>query len=146
MHRPLSANSPAPGLHQAIVEQAHDAVIFADRDGIIRLWNHGAEIIFGYAANEALGRTLALIVPEKLRRAHDEGYRNAMEHGRLRHEGRVLTTRSGHKNGARLYVDMSFGLLKDESGQVSGAFAIARDCTARHLEQQAHAVPAGPPA
>lgn len=144
MHELSSGNSPGPGLHQAIVEQARDAVIFADREGIIRLWNRGAEIIFGYAVNEAIGRTLALIIPEKLRRAHDEGYRNAMEHGRLRHEGRVLTTRSCHKNGARLYVDMSFGLLKDESGRVGGAFAIARDCTARHLEQQARAVPAPP--
>ena len=125
------------GLHQAIVEQSQDAIIYADRSGTIRLWNRGAEIIFGYGAQEALGCNLSLIVPEKFRRAHEEGYRLAIEKGLLRYDGRVLTTRSQHKYGSRLYVDLSFGLLKDESGNPIGAFAIGRDCTARHLEQQA---------
>jgi PAS domain S-box-containing protein len=136
MHWPPPAKIAA-GLHQAIVEQSQDAIIFADREGVIRLWNRGAEIIFGYGAQETLGHSLSLIVPEKFRRAHDEGYRRAMETGQLRHDGRVLTTRSHHKYGCRLYVDLSFGLLKDESGRVTGAFAMGRDCTARHLEQQA---------
>jgi PAS domain S-box-containing protein len=136
MHWPPPAKIAA-GLHQAIVEQSQDAIIFADREGVIRLWNRGAEIIFGYGAQEALGHSLSLIVPEKFRRAHDEGYRRAMETGQLRHDGRVLTTRSHHKYGCRLYVDLSFGLLKEESGRVTGAFAMGRDCTSRHLEQQA---------
>jgi PAS domain S-box-containing protein len=137
MHSTPFSNTVGSGLHQAIVEQSQDAVIFADRDGIIRLWNRGAVIIFGFANDEAVGHSLSLIVPEKFRRAHDEGYRHAMEKGLLRHEGRVLATRSQNKSGARLYVDLSFGLLKDETGHVAGAFAIGRDCTARHLEQQA---------
>jgi PAS domain S-box-containing protein len=137
MHWPPPANKAGTGLHQAIVEQSQDAIIFADREGVIRLWNRGAEIIFGHGAHEALGHSLSLIVPEKFRRAHDEGYRQAMEKGQLRHDGRVLTTRSQHKYGCRLYVDLSFGLLKDGSGRVTGAFAVGRDCTARHLEQQA---------
>lgn len=130
------------GVHRAIVEQAQDAIIFADRDGVIRLWNRGAEIIFGFAAAEALGQSLDLIVPEKLRRAHNEGFRHAMETGQVRHDGRVLTTRSQHKYGSRLYVDLSFGLLKDEAGHVTGAFAIGRDATARYLEEQARRVTA----
>jgi PAS domain S-box-containing protein len=137
MHSTPSDDSLAPGLHQAIVEQSHDAIIFADREGIIRLWNRGAEIIFGFGNDEAVGHSLSLIVPEKFRRAHDEGYRRAMETGQLRHEGRVLATRSLNKYGTRLYVDLSFGLLKDPAGHVTGAFAIGRDCTARHLQQQA---------
>lgn len=124
-------------LCRAIVEKAQDAIIFADRDGIIRLWNRGAEIIFGFGEKEALGRNLDMIIPEKFRNAHDAGYRAAMESGTLRNEGRVLTTRSHHKYGSRLYVDLSFSLLKDEKGTVTGAFAIGRECTARHLEQVA---------
>lgn len=136
MHWP-PPNSLSASLHRAIIEQAQDAIIFADRDGVIRLWNRGAEIIFGFAAAEALGRNLDLIVPEKQRRAHNAGYRRAIETGQVRHDGRVLTTRSQHKYGSRLYVDLSFGLLKDEAGHVTGAFAIGRDATARYLEEQA---------
>jgi PAS domain S-box-containing protein len=124
-------------MHRAIVEQAQDAIIFADREGVIRLWNRGAEIIFGYAASEALGATLDMIVPERFRAAHNAGYHRAMETGVVRCDGRVLTTRSQHKYGSRLYVDLSFGLLKDEAGRVTGAFAIGRDCTARQLEAAA---------
>ena len=129
-----------PNLHRAIVEQAQDAIIFADRAGIIRLWNRGAEVIFGYAAAEALGQSLDLIIPEKFRHAHDEGFRHALGTGRMRNDGRVLTTRAQNKFGGRLYVDLSFGLLKDECGTVIGAFAIGRDATARHLEQVARRV------
>jgi PAS domain S-box-containing protein len=140
-------NEPAAQaqLCRAIVARAQDAVIVADREGIIRLWNRGAEIIFGFGADEALGRNLDLIVPEKLRRAHNEGYRLAIETGQVRHDGRVLTTRSQHKWGSRLYVDLSFSLLKDEAGQVIGAFAIGRDATARHLEEVARREIAGQP-
>jgi PAS domain S-box-containing protein len=127
-------------LHRAIIEQAQDAVIFADRGGIIQLWNRGAEIIFGYAAAEAIGQSLDIIVPERFRPAHNEGLRRALSTGRTRNDGRVLTTRAQNKFGSRLYVDLSFGLLRDESGTVIGAFAIGRDATARHLEQVARRV------
>ncbi|HXE48494.1 MAG TPA: PAS domain S-box protein [Ramlibacter sp.] len=127
-------------LHRAIVEQAQDAVIFADRGGIIQLWNRGAEIIFGYAAAEAIGQSLDIIVPERFRQAHNDGFMRALGTGRLRNDGRVLTTRAQNKFGSRLYVDLSFGLLKDEAGTVIGAFAIGRDATARHLEQVARRV------
>jgi PAS domain S-box-containing protein len=127
-------------LHRAIIEQAQDAVIFADREGVIRLWNRGAEIIFGWGEAEALGRPLTLIIPEKFRHAHDEGFRRAVQTGQIRHDGRVLTTRAQHKWGSRLYVDLSFGLLKQGDGIVTGIFAIGRDATGRHLEEVARRV------
>ena len=130
------------GLHRAILEQAQDAIIFADREGVIRLWNRGAEIIFGWGAAEAMGRNLSLIIPEKFRHAHEEGFRHAVHTGQIRHDGRVLTTRAQHKYGSRLYVELSFALLKDANGAVAGAFAIGRDCTARHLEEVARRVSA----
>jgi PAS domain S-box-containing protein len=127
-------------LHRAIIEQALEAIIFADRNGIIRLWNRGAEIVFGYAAAEAVGTSLDLIVPERFRKAHNEGFRKAIESGMTRNDGRVLTTRAQNKFGSRLYVDVSFRLVKDESGAVLGAVAIGRDVTARHLEEVARRV------
>lgn len=129
---------PAPdGLHRAILEQAPDAVIFADRQGRVQLWNHGAEVLFGYTAREAIGQPLDIIIPEKLRQAHDEGFARALATGRLKAQGRVLTTRASGKYGARLYVDFSFALVKDAAGAVSGVVAIGRDVTAAWLEKAA---------
>lgn len=124
-------------LFQAIVEQAPDAIIFADREGAIRVWNRGAEAIFGYAAAEVLGNSLDVIIPERLRRAHWEGFRRAIDTGQTKFGARVLTTRSVHKDGSKLYVDLSFGLIRDEAGAIAGALAVGRDCTARHIERAA---------
>ena len=77
-------------LFQRIVEDAPDAIIFAERDGTIRLWNAGAEAIFGYRADEAVGQNLDLIIPEKQRARHWEGYRTVMATGVTRYGGRDL--------------------------------------------------------
>ena len=124
-------------LHQAIIEQAPDAVIFADREGAIRVWNRGAEALFGYGAAEVLGKSLDLIIPERLRRAHWEGYSRAIDSGQTKHGSRVLTTRSVHKDGHKLYLDLSFGLIRDAAGAIVGALATGRDCTARELKRAA---------
>lgn len=124
-------------LAQAIVDQAPDAIIFADMHGIIGLWNRGAERIFGYPTAEALGASLDLIIPERFRRAHWEGFHRAIDTGRTRYADRVLTTRSAHRDGSRLYVDLSFGLVTDDRGAILGALAIGRDCTARYAADAA---------
>lgn len=124
-------------LSQAIVDQAPDAIIFADRDGTIRVWNRGAEAVFGFAAAEVLGESLDVIIPERLRAAHWEGFRRAIDAGQTKYGNRVMTTRSVHKNGSKLYVDLSFGLVKDRAGVVTGALAVGRDCTARYLSERA---------
>jgi PAS domain S-box-containing protein len=133
----MNALADMDALHRAIVEAAPEAIIFADREGIVRLWNSGAEAIFGWPAAEALGRGLDMIIPERFRAGHNAGYRRAMESGQVRLGGRVLTTRSQHRDGSKLYVDLSFGLVKDEAGVPLGAFAIGRDVTARQLEEAA---------
>lgn len=127
----------AAGIGRKIIEACSEAVIFADREGSIRLWNRGAELIFGYAPEEVLGQSLDVIIPERLRRAHWEAFDRSVATGRTRHTDRVLTTRSVHKNGSKLYVDLSFGLVKDDAGTVLGAFAIGRDCTERHVAEGA---------
>lgn len=124
-------------LRATIVDQMADAVVLVDRDGLIRLWNRGAEVLFGFSAAEALGATLELIVPSRFWRGHDQGFRRAIASGSLRLDGQVMTTRSNHKHGCRLYVDFTFGMLKDASGAVTGIFAVGRDATARHMEQVA---------
>jgi len=120
-----------------VADQMLEALVFSDRDGVIRIWNRGAEVLFGFSAAEAIGAPLDLIIPEKLREAHNAGFRRAVASGHLKAEGKVLTTRANHKYGSRLYVDFSFGLLKDEAGELLGVFAVGRDATARHLEKVA---------
>jgi PAS domain S-box-containing protein len=129
-------------LAQAILEQAADAVIFADRGGVIRLWNRAATALFGFTGEEALGTSLDLIIPEHLRPAHWAGFRRAIESGTTRLGGRPTLTRALHKSGKRLYVDMSFALVRDPGGRIAGSVAIARDATARYEEEKARRQPA----
>jgi PAS domain S-box-containing protein len=119
-------------LYRAIAEAASDAVIYAGRDGVIVLWNRGAELLFGYPAAEAVGQSLDLIIPERLRSGHWQGFHRSIETGQTRYTDRVMTTRSMHRDGRKLYVDLSFGLVRNASGDPIGAFAIGRDSTARH--------------
>jgi PAS domain S-box-containing protein len=123
-------------LFQAIVDEAAEAIIFADRDGAIRLWNSGAEKVFGHTPAEALGQNLDLIIPERLRAAHWARFNHALTTGKTKYTGRVLTTRAVHKNGAPIYVDLSFGLAKATDGSIAGSFAIGRDCTERYLAEK----------
>ena len=119
----------------AIVEQVADAIIFADRQGVIRLWNPAAEAVFGFSADEMIGQSLDLIIPERLRPAHWKAFHQAIEAGRTRLGRRALITRSVHKSGARLYVDLSFAIVRDAAGEVAGAVAVARDATDRHTSE-----------
>lgn len=93
-----------PGIYRAIVEHAAEAIIFTHRDGKIRLWNQGAERLFGYSAAEALGASLDLFIPQHLRHAHWQGFRLAIETGQLHGPNEALTTRPVHKDGRKLYV------------------------------------------
>ena len=123
-------------LAAAILEQIADAVIFADATGTIRRWNRGAAALFGYRAAEALGQKLDLIIPEHLRAAHWRGFEAAMTNGVMNLQGRPTLTRAMHQTGRRLYVEMTFALVKEQAeGSVRGAVAVARDVTER-LEQQ----------
>lgn len=126
-----------PQLFEAIVAQTPDAAIFADRDGVVRVWNHGAQAVFGFAANEVLGQSLDVIIPQRLRPAHWEGFRRAIDSGHTRRGAQVRTTRAVHKDGRRLYVDLSFGLVVDAVGRVAGALAMGRDCSDRYLAEKA---------
>jgi len=126
-----------PALPKAVVDQAPDAIIFVDPTGIIRIWNSGAERIFGHTASDVIGGTLDVIIPERLVRAHNDGFNHAMATNQMKYVNKVLTTRSMHKDGSKLYVDLSFGMVHDPDGKILGALAIARDITERFASEAA---------
>ncbi|TAK69821.1 MAG: PAS domain S-box protein [Dehalococcoidia bacterium] len=120
-----------------LVEQAPDAIIFADREGVIRVWNAAAERIFGYPAAAAIGRNLDIIIPEKLREAHWTGYDRALAAGDTKYRGQSLPTRALRQDGSEMYVELSFAIVRGRDGAVVGAMAQARDITERFERDRA---------
>jgi PAS domain S-box-containing protein len=118
-------------LPSQILEHCADALIYASRDGRIARWNAAAERVFGWSAAQALGQSLDLIIPEHLRAGHWRGWDAAMQTGQLHLNGQATLTRALTKSGGKCYVEMSFALVKDDSGQAIGSIAMARDMTAR---------------
>jgi PAS domain S-box-containing protein len=131
----MSTSEPA-SLYEALISQLSDAVIFTDREGLIRVWNAGAQALFGQDAHDVIGEPVDVIIPERLRAAHRAGFEAAIRTGQTRNGRGAVTTRSMHRDGRALYVDMSFAVVKDGAGQVLGAVAVARDITERfHVEK-----------
>ena len=126
-----------PWLCQQIVAEAGDAIIMADREGIIRLWNKGAERIFGFGPEEAVGRSLHIIIPENLRERHDEGFHRVMASGRSKYTLELLAVPALRKDGARISVEFTMTLVRDQEGLVLGAAAIIREVTARWEKERA---------
>ncbi|MEO8545586.1 MAG: PAS domain S-box protein [Betaproteobacteria bacterium] len=131
-----------PTLDNAIVEHIAEAVIYANREGTIERWNTAAVQMFGFSAIEAIGQRLDLMIPEHLRAAHWRGFDAAMNSGALRLNGRATLTRGLHKSGRKLYIEMSFALVRDDAAAVRGSVAVARDVTQRIESEQAARVAA----
>jgi PAS domain S-box-containing protein len=118
-------------LREIIVEKAPDAVMFADHEGVIQLWNEGAEWIFGVAKEAALGRSLDLIIPERLRARHWQGYHQTMATGETRYGRQLLRVPALKGDGEQFSSEFSIVLVQDESGQPLGVAAILRDVSAQ---------------
>jgi PAS domain S-box-containing protein len=114
-----------------IVEGAQAGIIFADERGIIRLWNSGAEAMFGYTAAEAIGQTMEIIIPEKHRARHDEGYARVMQTGITKYGRDALAVPALRKDGTRISIEFTIVLLRSAEGGMMGAAAIVQDVTAR---------------
>jgi PAS domain S-box-containing protein len=118
-------------LCRQIVMEAHDAIILADPEGIIRLWNKGAEILFGFSPVEALGQSLHIIIPENLRERHDRGYHKVLQSGETKYSHELLAVPALKKDGSRVSVEFTMILLRDDQDLILGAVAIIRDVSAR---------------
>ena len=127
----------AQDLYRTILEQAPDAILYADREGIIRLWNRGAALVFGFTAEEAIGQSLDLIIPERLRGRHWEGYFKVMETGESRYGTELLTVPALHRDGRQLSCAFSIVMLKDDQGKPLGVASIMRDGTAAFDREKA---------
>jgi len=121
----------------SLLEQAPDALVFADRDGIIRVWNAGAERVFGFTAGDAIGQDLNIIIPEQFRDQHWTGYDRALAAGETKYRGQSLPTKALRADGSQCYVELSFSIIKDAGGAVVGAMAQARDITERFERDRA---------
>ncbi|HJY80069.1 MAG TPA: PAS domain S-box protein [Candidatus Binatia bacterium] len=124
-------------LCQQVVGGTQEAIIFADHDGIIRLWNGGAEAMFGYQAEEAIGQTLDLIIPPRLRGRHWEGYRRVMATGVTRYGRELLAVPALRKDGTRISLEFTIVLLRNGTGELIGTAALIRDVTARWQQETA---------
>ena len=119
-----------------LVNELADAVVVADTAGTICFWNGAAERIFGWTAAEAVGASLDLIVPERQRSRHWDGYRSVMSTGTTKYGSDLLRVPSLHVDGQRRSIAFTVTLLKDADGTVTGIAAVVRDETERWSEEQ----------
>ena len=123
-------------LCRIIVGESSDAIMFSDRDGLIRLWNRGAEHMFGYDAVEVLGQSLDLIIPENLRGRHWDGYFRVMESGESRYSTEMLSAPALRKDGTRISTEFSMVMVKGDDDKVLGVAAVIRDVSARWQKEK----------
>jgi PAS domain S-box-containing protein len=123
-------------LYQRIVEDNPIGILYADRDGKIRFWNAGAEAMFGYTPEEALGQSLDLIVPERQRARHWEGWARVMASGVTKYGRDALAVPATRKDGSRISIEFNIVLLRAPTGELLGAAAMIQDVTARWQQQK----------
>ena len=125
------------GLIEALLATASDAIIATDRTCIINFWNPGAARVFGFTADEAIGRSLDLIIPDNLRVRHWTGFNHVMETGESHYgHGDLLSVPALTKGGRRVSVEFTIVMLKDEPNHPIGTAAILRDVTERFEESR----------
>ncbi|MFE1601340.1 PAS domain-containing protein [Methylobacterium sp. ID0610] len=122
---------------EPIVAAIGDAVVVSDQDGLITVWNPAAERIFGFTKDEAIGRSLDLITPERQRQRHWDGYHKTMQTGVTRYGTTLLRVPALHKDGRTLSIAFTVGLLHGADGRVTGIVAAIRDETSRWAEEKA---------
>jgi PAS domain S-box-containing protein len=121
--------------YRTLVREAPDAIIYADAQGTITFWNRAAERIFGFSEAEAMGKSLDLIIPEKLRKRHWEGFAETIRSGKTRYgAGDVLAVPALRKDGTRISIEFTILPFPDRTGRILGMAAILRDVTQRFEE------------
>ena len=121
---------------QQLVSVMGDAVVVCDTQGSITLWNPAAEYMFGFTEAEALGQSLDLIIPERLRQRHWEAYHKTMATGQTRYGHDVLRVPAVNKAGSPMSISFTVALLNDANGQVIGIASVIRDETIKFQEER----------
>ena len=121
---------------EAFAQAAADAIIAAGADGKIIFWNPAATRMFGFTVDEALGQSLDLIIPERFRVRHWEGYRQVMATGKTKYGSEVLRVPAQHKEGKALSIAFTVSLLDGPDGTGRLITAIVRDETVRWNEER----------
>jgi len=121
---------------QQLVNAVGDAIVVCDANGAITFWNPAAERMFGFAEQEALGQSLDLIIPERQRQPHWDGYHKTMQTGQTRYGNDVLRVPALHKDGRTLSIAFTVAMLFSADKTVTAIIAIIRDETARFSEER----------
>jgi PAS domain S-box-containing protein len=119
-----------------LIEAIGDGVVVCDAAGAITVWNPAAERIFGFSESEALGQSLDLIIPDRQRQRHWDGYHKTMATGETRYGNDVLRVPALHKEGKPLSIAFTVAMLYTPDHKVSAIVAIVRDETARWTEER----------
>jgi PAS domain S-box-containing protein len=121
---------------EQVVTAIGDAIIVSDARGSITLWNAAAERMFGFTQEEALGQSLDLIIPERLRSRHWDGYHKTMATGQTRYGNDVLRVPAVHKDGRAMSIAFTVALLHTADGELAAIVAVIRDETSRFHEER----------
>jgi PAS domain S-box-containing protein len=120
-----------------LVEAIGDAIVISDAKGAITLWNPAAERMFGFTEEDALGQSLDLIIPERQRQRHWDGYQKTMDTGITRYGNDVLRVPAVHKDGHTLSIAFTVALLHTPDNKVAAIVAVIRDESSRFAEDRA---------
>jgi PAS domain S-box-containing protein len=122
---------------QSLVGAMGDAVVVCDTEGRVVIWNPGAERIFGWTAAEAMGQRMDMIVPERLRNRHWEGYDKSMATGKTKYAHDLLRVPAVDKAGRSLSIAFTVFMLFGADGKVTACGSVIRDETDRFAEDRA---------
>jgi PAS domain S-box-containing protein len=115
-------------MHSEVIEQASEAVLFADANEIIKIWNKKAELVFGYTSEEAIGRPLAIIIPDRFLSRHQGGYKGVIKTGVTAYDGKILSVPAKRKDGSTISIEFSVAIIREQR-EILGISAIIRDTT-----------------
>ena len=122
--------------YQQLVEAIGDAVVVCDAAGAIVVWNDAAVRMFGFTREDALGQSLDLIIPERQRQRHWDGYDKTMATGQTRYGNDLLRVPALHKEGKPLSIAFTVAMLYDDARKVTAIVAVVRDETVRWAEER----------